>query len=126
MSADPRSQTAATGDQLQAKPRVEFAAVVRATAGEARDGTAYAADARKFLPAIWTSINETRRVSSCRKREIMTALFSFDSKIATRLLPLLAMREYPSPARTKLSQKMGHFMAESAIDFGRMLKQSRI
>ena len=53
----------------------------------------------------------------------MTTLFSLDSKIATRLLPLLAMREYPSPARTKLSQKMGQFMAESAIDFGRMLTQ---
>jgi hypothetical protein len=56
----------------------------------------------------------------------MTTLFSLDSKIATRLLPLLAMREYPSPARTKLSQKMGQFMAESAIDFWRMFKQSRI
>jgi hypothetical protein len=96
---------------------------VRATAGQARNRTAYLPDARKFPSAIWAPVNETRRVSSCRKREIMTALFSFDSKIATRLLPLLAMREYPSPARTKLSQKMGHFMAESAIDFGRMLTQ---
>ena len=99
---------------------------MRTAAGQARDGTAYAADARKFLAAIWAPIHETRHVSSCRKRETMTTLFSLDSKIATRLLPLLAMREYPSPARTKLSQKMGQFMAESAIDFWRMFKQSRI
>jgi hypothetical protein len=99
---------------------------VRATAGEARDGTVYAADARKFLLAIWAPINETRHVSSCREREVMTALFSLDSKIATRLLPLLAMGLNSAPARAKLSKNMGQFMAESAIDFGWMLEQPRI
>ena len=99
---------------------------MRAAAGQARDGTAYAADARKFLAAIWAPINEARHVSPNRKREIMTAPFSLDSKIATRLSPLLAMRENPAPTGTKLSEKMGQFMAQSAIDFGWMLKQPRI
>jgi len=56
----------------------------------------------------------------------MTSLLVGDSKIATRLLPLLAMRENPAPTGAKLSEKMGQFMAQSAIDFGRMLKQPRI
>jgi hypothetical protein len=108
------------------KARVEFTAGVRSAAGKARDCTAYPADARKFLSAIWAPINKARQVPFCWKREIMTALFSGDSKIATRLLPLLAMRENPAPPRAKLSEKMGQFMAQSAIDFGRMLKQPRI
>jgi hypothetical protein len=56
----------------------------------------------------------------------MTALFSADSKIATRLLPLLAMGLNSASARAKLSKNMGQFVAESAIDFGWMLKQPRI
>jgi hypothetical protein len=56
----------------------------------------------------------------------MTALLIGDSQIATRLLPLLAMWENPAPSHAKLSEKMGKFMAQSAIDFGRMLKQPRI
>jgi hypothetical protein len=99
---------------------------MRAAAGQARDGTAYSTDARKFLAAIWAPINEARHVLPNRKRETMTALFSIDSKIATRLSPLLAMRENPAPTGTKLSEKMGQFMAQRAIDFGRMLKQSRV
>jgi hypothetical protein len=108
------------------KARVEFPVGVRSAAGKARDCTAYQADAWKFLAAIWAPINKARPVSPCRKREIMTALFSADSKIATRLLPLLAMRKNLAPSRAKLSEKMGQFMAQSAIDFGRMLKQPRI
>ena len=99
---------------------------MRSAAGKACDGTACAVDARKFLAAIWAPINEARHVSPNRKREIMTAPFSLDSKIATRLSPLFAMREDPAPTGTKLSEKMGQFMAQSAIDFWRMLIQPRI
>ena len=99
---------------------------MRAAASQARDGTADAADAWKFLAAIWAPINEAHHVSPNRKREIMTALFSLDSKIATRLSPLVAMRENPPPTGTKLSEKMGQFMAQRAIDFGRMLRQPRV
>jgi hypothetical protein len=56
----------------------------------------------------------------------MTAPFSLDSKITTRLSPLLAVREDPAPTGTKLSEKMGQFMAKRAIDFGRMLRQPRV
>ena len=56
----------------------------------------------------------------------MTALFISDSKIATCLLPLGAMREKPAPPRAKLGEKMGQFMTQSAIDFRRMLKQQGI
>ena len=56
----------------------------------------------------------------------MTALLIGDSQIARRLLPLLAMWDNLAPPHAKLSEKMGKFMAQSAIDFGRMLKQPRI
>ena len=99
---------------------------MRSAARQARDCTAYPADARKLLATIWAPINETRHVLSCWKWEIMTALLIGDSQIATRLLPLLAMWENPAPSHAKLSEKMGKFMAQSAFDFGRMLKQPRI
>src|SRR5262249_59221456 len=108
------------------KARVEFSAVMRSAACQACDRSAYPADARKFLSAIWAPINKARCMSSCRKREIMTALFISDSKIATCLLPLGAMREKPSPSHAKLGEKMGQFMTQSAIDFRRMLKQPGI
>jgi hypothetical protein len=56
----------------------------------------------------------------------MTAPLVGDSEIATSLLPLLAMRQNPAPPRARLSEKMGQFMTQSAIDFRRMLKQPRI
>ena len=108
------------------KSRVEFSAVVRAAAGQARDCTAYAADARKFLATIWAPINEARRVSSRWERKIVTALLIDDSEVVTSLSPLLAMGENPAPPRTKLSENVGQFMAQSTIDFGRMLKQPRV
>jgi len=121
-----RSQTAATGNQHQPKPRVEFTAVVRSAAGQARHGTACAVDARKFLAAIWAPIHETRRVSFRREREIVAALFIRDSQIAASLPPLGAMGQDAPPTGAKLSEDMREFMAQSAIDFRRMLKQPGI
>jgi len=94
---------------------------MRAAAGQARDGTAYAADARKFLPAIWAPIHEARDVSSRREREIVTALFIRNSQIAASLPPLDTMWQDAAPSDAKLSKNMGQFMAQRAIDFGRML-----
>jgi len=111
---------------LEPKARVEFSAVMCAAAGQARDGTAYPANARKFPAAIWAPINKSRRVSLCRKWEIMTARFISDSEIMTRLSPLGAMRQDPAPTGTKLSEQMGQFMAQRAIDFGPMLRQPRV
>jgi hypothetical protein len=56
----------------------------------------------------------------------MAALFSVDSEIATRLSPLLTVRENAAPTRAKLSQNVGQFVAQRAIDFLRMLKKPRI
>ena len=120
------TQTPLQSHEPQLKSRVEFSAVVRAAAGQARDCTAYAADARKFLAAIWAPINEARRVSSRWERKIVTALFIGDSQIAASLPPLGAMGENPAPTGANLSEDMGQFMTEGAIDFGRMLKQPRV
>ena len=56
----------------------------------------------------------------------MTARFIGDSEIMTRLSPLGAMRQDPAPTGTKLSEQMGQFMAQRAIDFGPMLQQPRV
>ena len=54
----------------------------------------------------------------------MTALFSGDSQIAARSAPLVAMRQNSATPGAKLGKNMCQFMAQSAIDFGRMLKQA--
>ena len=105
----------------QAKARVEFAAVVCAATGKARDGTVYAADAWKFLPTIRAPINEARRVSPCLKWETMTALFVGDSQIAASFPPLGAMGQDAPPARAKLREDVGEFVPQRAINLFRMV-----
>ena len=56
----------------------------------------------------------------------MATLFVIDSKIATSLSPLGAMRRDAAPARAKLGEKMREFMSKRAIDFAGVIAQSRI
>jgi hypothetical protein len=56
----------------------------------------------------------------------MTALFIRDSQIAASLPPLEAMGQDAAPTGAKLSEDMREFMAQGAINFARMLKQSRV
>jgi hypothetical protein len=97
-----------------------------AAAGETGDCTAQAADSRKLLTTIRTAIDESRRVSFRREGKIMTALLVCDSQIDTRLPPFGAVRQNSASPGAKLSQNMGEFMAQSAIDFGGMLEQQGI
>jgi hypothetical protein len=53
----------------------------------------------------------------------MTALLVGDSQVAACLLPLKAMRQDAAPTGANLSENMGQFMSQRAIDFGRMLTQ---
>ncbi len=112
--------------ELEFKPRIKFAAVLFSTTGETRDCAAHTSHARKFLPTIRTAIDKSRRISSRRERQVMTALLVCDSQVAASLPPLGAMRRDAVPARPKLSHKMGKFMSQSAIDFGRIVKEPGI
>jgi len=56
----------------------------------------------------------------------MTALLIGNSQIAARSAPLFAMRQNSATTSAKLSENMRQFMAQSAIDFGRMLEQPRV
>jgi hypothetical protein len=58
-----------------------------------------------------------------RERKIMTTLFVGDSQVATSLSPLGAMGQDAASPRTKLSENMSQFVAQSSIDFRLMLKQ---
>src|SRR5262249_44333298 len=117
MSAARRSQTAATRNEPQSEPRVEFSAVVRAAACKAGDSAAHAQNARKFLATNWAPINETRHVLSRRKRKIMAALLVGDSQIAASLPPFGSVRQNAVTASTKLRKNMSEFVSQSAIDF---------
>jgi hypothetical protein len=56
----------------------------------------------------------------------MTALFISNSQIAARSAPLVAMRQNSMTTSAKLSENMRQFMAQCAIDFGRMFQQPRV
>jgi len=56
----------------------------------------------------------------------MTALLVADCQIAARTAPLVSMRQNSATPGAKLGKKMCQFMAQCAIDFGRMLKEARI
>jgi hypothetical protein len=56
----------------------------------------------------------------------MTAFLVGNSQIAARSAPLVAMRQNSATTSAKLSENMRQFMAQRAIDFGRMLEQPRV
>jgi hypothetical protein len=56
----------------------------------------------------------------------MTTLLVSNPKIATSLPPFNAMRQNPESARTKLRQDMRQLVLESSLDFGWVLKQTRV
>jgi hypothetical protein len=56
----------------------------------------------------------------------MTALLISNSQIAARSAPLVAMRQNSATTSSELSENMRQFMAQRAIDFGRMFQQPRV
>jgi hypothetical protein len=107
------------------KSHIEFAAVVRSAAGQARDWARDPPHTREIALTMWTLVQAASAFASC-ERQIMTALLAADSQIAASLPPLCAMGQDAAPTGAKLSEDMRQFMAEGAIDFGWMLKQPRI
>lgn len=99
---------------------------MRAATGETCDSAAHAPHARKFLFAVRASVNESHRINSRYERQIMTAPLAADPQIAARSAPLVAMRQNSATPSPKLSENVSEFVSQSAIDFGRMLRQSRI
>ena len=99
---------------------------MRPAAGKARECAVHAADSWKLLTTIRAAIEEPRGASSCRKRQVVTALLVSDSQVATRGAPLVSMRQNYATASAKLGKKMGQFVAERSIDFVRMLEQTRV
>src|SRR5439155_16225609 len=111
--------------QSQSKARIEVAAIILSAAGETGDRPTDAPHPRKFLATIWATIDQPRGKRSRCKRQIMTALLVGDSQIAARDAPLAAVRQNSATASAKLRENMSEFVSQSAIDFGRMLKQQR-
>jgi hypothetical protein len=56
----------------------------------------------------------------------MTAFLVRDSQIAARNAPLVSMWPNSATTSAKLSENMRQFMAQRAIDFGRMFQQPRV
>src|SRR5437867_6062048 len=88
--------------KLEPKARIEFAAVVFATAGETGDRATHAADAREFGVAVWTAVNETRRKRARGERQIVTASFIGDAEVTTGRAPFRSVRCDPAPAGAEL------------------------
>jgi len=107
--------------EFQSKSRIELAAIVFATTGKTSYRATHAADSRKLLTAIRTAIDEPRGVRSHRKREVVAPLLVGESQFETGLPPLVTVWQNPPSSRTKLGENMRQFMAQSSIDFGRML-----
>jgi hypothetical protein len=56
----------------------------------------------------------------------MTAFLASDSQIAARNAPLVSMRSNSATTSAKLSENMRQFVAQCAIDFGRMFEQPQV
>ena len=104
--------------QPQPEPRVEFSAIMRATARQTRNRAANSARPRKIAAAVRTFVKKTPRAFCNGKGEIVAAFFIADAKIEASLAPFRSMRQNAAPAGPKLREKMRELMTKSAIDFG--------
>ncbi|MGA7274817.1 MAG: hypothetical protein WBX14_08240 [Candidatus Udaeobacter sp.] len=80
----------------------------------------------KITLAFWTFVKVPPSACARRERKIMTTLLVGNSQIAARSAPFIAMWQNPATTSAKLSEDMRQFMAQSAIDFGRMFQQPRV
>jgi len=96
---------------------------MRAATGQTCNRAFNPAHSRKIAPATWTPVKVAPSTFTDWERQIVTALFVANPKIAARLPPFKAMRQNPAPARTKLRQDMRQFVLQSSLDFGRMMNE---
>jgi hypothetical protein len=114
-------------DKPQPKTRVEFSAVVSATARQARDSTANAVDPREVALTIWTFIQKTPQPFGRRQGEIVTALLVPNPQMLACLTPFIAVRLYSTSTGAKLGEQMSQFVAEGALNFcGSVFMQPRV
>jgi hypothetical protein len=83
---------------------------------ETRNRSANATNARKFLFAIRTTINVTRRVRFRRERQIVTTDFVADLQIAAGIAPFIAMRSDSASSNSKLREQMRQLVSQRAIN----------
>lgn len=112
--------------QLQSKSQIEFSAVMPLAAGQACNCAFDWTHTREFAPAIWTFVDISPGAFTDGKRQIVAALFVGDSEIAARKTPLGSVRENSASASAELGKNMRQFMAQSAMDLGWVLKQTRV
>jgi hypothetical protein len=96
---------------------------VCAATRKACDCTFDPAHAGKIAPTIWTFVEIAPRAFVNRESQIVTPLLTAYSQIAARNAPLVSMRPNSATTSAKLSENMCHFVAQCAIDFGRMFEQ---
>jgi len=114
-------------DKSQPRCGVEFSPVEFSTAFQASHRPFDPPDARKFLSAPRTAIEETPFSFLHRKRQRVATRFIRDTEVATGAAPFRTVRRNPSAAGAELRQQMGQLMAESAVDFRAvMLAEPRI
>jgi hypothetical protein len=90
------------------------------------NSASYTPYAMKITLAMWTFVQIPTSGCARWERKIMTTLFISNSQIAARSAPLVAMRQNSVTTSSELSENMRQFMAQRAIDFGRMFQQPRV
>ena len=96
---------------------------MRAATGQTCNCTFDPAHSRKIPPATWTPVKIAPSTCANWERKIMTTLLVANPKIAASLPPFNAMRQNPTPARTKLRQNMRQFVLQSSVDLSRMMNE---
>jgi hypothetical protein len=99
---------------------------MRVATSETRNGAFYSTRPGKIALTMWTSVQVAPSAFVDGERKIMTAPLVRDSQVAASLSPVGAVRQDQAPTGAKLGEDMSQFMAQGAIDFGRMLNELRI
>jgi hypothetical protein len=79
-------------DRPQSKARIKFSAVMRAAAGETRNGSANFAHAWEFVFALRTLVKKAPCAFAGREGEMVATLLVADPKVHARLAPFSSVR----------------------------------
>ena len=114
-------------DKPESRFGIEFSTVEFPAAIQARHRPLDSPDARKFLPATRTPIEEAPLALFHWKGQGMAARFIGDAEVAAGATPFRAVRRNPAAPGAELRQQMRQLMAQSAVDFRSVvLAKSRI
>jgi hypothetical protein len=106
------------GFQNQPEAGIVTSVIVLAAAGEAGFASSEGANAGDFCAAGWAEVDQLAGDGFAAEGELVATGFVNQSKVGASLFPFRTVGGNAAAGVAGLSDEVGQFMSESAVDFG--------